>query len=61
MSARLGADGRPTGCRVYESSGSDAADAAGCRLLRDEARFTPARDAFGQPGKLEGWVSLDLQ
>lgn len=61
MSATLGADGRPTGCRIYESSGNDVADAAACRLFRSEARFTPARDAFGQPGRLEGWVGLGLQ
>lgn len=61
MSATLGADGRPTGCRVYQSSGNDAADAAACRLFQSEARFTPARDAFGQPGRLEGWVGLGLQ
>lgn len=60
MSGVLGPDGRPSGCRVFESSGSDAADAAACRLFRSEARFTPASDAFGQPGKLTGWVSLQL-
>lgn len=60
LSGALGLDGRPTSCRVYESSGSDVADAAACRLFRSEARFTPASDAFGQLGKLTGWVNLQL-
>lgn len=60
MSGVLGPDGRLIRCRVFESSGSDAADAAACHLFRSEAKFTPAQDAFGQPGKLTGWVSLQL-
>lgn len=60
LAGALGPDGRPTGCRVFESSGSDAADVAACRLFRNEARFTPASDAFGQPGKLTGWINLQL-
>ncbi len=60
MAGRMGPDGRPTGCEVFESSGNDAADVAACRLFRSEARFTPASDAFGQPGKLSGWVNLQL-
>jgi len=60
LAGALGPDGQPSGCRVYESSGSDAADAAACRLFRTEAKFTPASDAFGQPGKLSGWVNLQL-
>lgn len=60
MAARMGPDGRPTGCEVFESSGSDAADVAACRLFRSEARFTPPSDAFGQPGKLTGWANLQL-
>ena len=60
LAGALGPDGRPTGCRVFESSGSDLADTAACRLFRSEARFTPASDAFGQPGNLTGWVNLQL-
>lgn len=60
MAGRLGPDGRPSGCELFESSGSDAADVAACRLFRSEARFTPPSDAFGQPGSLTGWISLQL-
>ncbi|MCZ8325451.1 MAG: energy transducer TonB [Sphingomonadaceae bacterium] len=60
LAGALGPDGRPTGCRVFESSGSDLADTAACRLFRSEARFSPASDAFGQPGKFTGWVNLRL-
>ena len=61
MAGMIGEGGHPLGCRVYQSSGDDAADAAGCRLFRSEARFSPSRDAFGQPGRLQGWVNLVLQ
>lgn len=60
MAGPLGPDGRPTRCRVFESSGSDAADVAACRLFRSEAKFALAQDAFGQPGKLTGWINLQL-
>lgn len=60
LAGALGPDGRPTGCRVFESSGSDVADTAACRLFRSEARFSPPSDVFGQPGKLAGWVNLQL-
>lgn len=60
LSGSLGADGRPATCRIYDSSGNDAADALACRLFRTEARITPARDVFGQP-IANTWVSMDLR
>jgi len=43
----IGETGRVTDCRVTESSGHSALDAATCSLLVRRARFTPARDAKG--------------
>jgi protein TonB len=45
----IGADGRLTDCIVTGSSGSEAIDNVTCRIMRDRARFTPARDAQGNP------------
>ena len=45
----VGTDGRVTDCTVTGSSGSSALDAATCRLTKSRARFTPARDASGNP------------
>lgn len=45
----IGTDGRVTGCRVTSSSGSSSLDSTTCRLLQRRARFTPARDARGNP------------
>lgn len=42
-------DGRVAGCRIEASSGSEALDAATCRILRARARFLPARDRDGLP------------
>lgn len=44
----VGVDGRVTGCTVTSSSGSAALDSTTCRLLRNRARFEPARDARGR-------------
>lgn len=41
--------GRITDCQILVSSGSPDLDAATCTALRKRARFTPARDARGQP------------
>lgn len=60
LSGRLGADGKPADCRIYDSSGNDAADAAACRLFMTEAKVSPSSDAFGQPGKPSSWVSLQM-
>lgn len=45
----VGASGRVEACTITRSSGSGALDSATCRLLRSRARFTPARDAAGNP------------
>lgn len=62
MSGEIGLDGRPKSCRIHGgySSGSDRADVAACRLFMTEARFAPPRDMFGQPGRLSGWIELEL-
>lgn len=48
-SLTIGPDGRVAMCMVYASSGSRALDAATCRVLRQRARYTPARDEAGNP------------
>jgi len=45
----IGTNGRVTNCTVTSGSGSSALDAATCRLLKSRARFTPAKDAAGNP------------
>jgi len=45
----VGADGRVAGCVILTSTGSAALDGTTCRILRARARFTPARDAGGNP------------
>jgi protein TonB len=42
-------DGRVGDCAVTGSSGSNALDAATCRLMKSRARFAPARDSDGKP------------
>lgn len=49
VSVSVGADGAVTGCRVTASSGSAALDDGTCRVMRERARYTPARDAAGRP------------
>jgi len=43
--------GHATGCKVMATSGTDAWDAASCRLSLERARFTAARDWFGRPAR----------
>jgi protein TonB len=43
------AEGRVGDCAVTGSSGSNALDAATCRLMKSRARFAPARDSDGKP------------
>ena len=43
--------GRVADCTVVKTSGVAALDAQSCILLRQRARFEPARDASGQPVK----------
>jgi len=45
----IGADGAVSGCEVQSSSGSEALDSATCRIMRERARFAPARDSSGRP------------
>jgi len=45
----VGRNGRVDSCRILASSGSRALDEATCGILRDRARFTPARNAAGDP------------
>jgi protein TonB len=44
----VGPDGKVTECAVTGSSGSSALDSATCRLMRQRAKFTPARDSDGR-------------
>ncbi|HEX8574307.1 MAG TPA: TonB family protein [Allosphingosinicella sp.] len=44
----VGPDGKVTECTVTASSGSSALDSATCRLMKQRARFTPARDSDGR-------------
>jgi periplasmic protein TonB len=43
----VGSDGRVRDCTVTGSSGSSALDSATCRLMKQRAKFTPARDSSG--------------
>ncbi len=45
----VGPDGRVKECTVTSSSGSSALDSTTCRLMKQRARFTPARDSDGKP------------
>jgi protein TonB len=44
----VGANGQVTECSVIGSSGSSALDSATCRLMKQRARFTPARGSDGK-------------
>jgi TonB family protein len=44
----VGVDGRVAGCAVVGSSGSALLDSTTCRILRERARFMPARNAAGE-------------
>lgn len=62
FSLTIGPNGRVTECSVTSSSGSSALDQATCRILRSRARYTPARDASGNPtsGRDSGRVTWRL-
>ncbi|MGF7154621.1 TonB family protein [Novosphingobium gossypii] len=45
----VGADGRPTACRIAQPSPDAEADRITCRLAMDRFRFRPATDAMGNP------------
>ena len=52
----VGADGRPTACRVQRPSRDAQADAITCRLAQERFRFRPATDASGRAIPAEfGW------
>jgi len=42
-------DGRVEECRTFRSSGSPLLDMQSCALVRERFRYTPARDARGNP------------
>jgi TonB family protein len=62
FSLTIGTNGRVTACNVTSSSGSAALDQATCRILRSRARYTPARDSYGNPaeGRDSGRVTWRL-
>ena len=45
----VGTDGRVTGCSVVVSSKSPELDGATCKIFLTRGKFTPARNAGGQP------------
>lgn len=45
----VGPNGQVTDCSVIGSSGSSALDSATCRLMKQRAKFTPARNSAGEP------------
>jgi len=49
ISVTIGTDGHVRSCLVTQSSGSRLLDDATCRLYTLRARFTPAKDADGNP------------
>jgi protein TonB len=62
FSLTVGTSGRVEACTVTSSSGSSALDQATCRILRNRARYTPARDENGNPasGRDQGRVTWRL-
>jgi hypothetical protein len=51
LALRIDDAGRASDCEVRTSSLDDALDAYACRLIRDEAQFTPRIDIFGAATK----------
>jgi protein TonB len=45
----VGPDGKVKDCSVTSSSGSSALDSTTCKLMRQRARFTPAKNNRGEP------------
>lgn len=54
----VGADGRASGCKTTETSGSGALDKLTCDIAMRRARFTPAHDAAGQPAAGDYWIAV---
>jgi TonB family protein len=65
VTLQIDATGRVINCAVASSSGSKSLDAGTCKILRERASFSPARDETGKPipssysqrvtWKLEDW------
>jgi TonB family protein len=55
----IGIDGRVKTCTVTVGSGSPALDAGACDIARSKVRYTPAKDANGQP--LESVADLPIR
>ena len=52
----VGANGRPSKCRVVKSSGNADIDATTCRLIEQRFRYEPARNKAGYPmSDVTGW------
>ena len=52
----VGANGRPSKCRVVKSSGNADIDATTCRLIEQRFRYEPARNKAGHPiSDVTGW------
>ena len=52
----VGADGRPSGCRVSRPSKDAQANSITCQLALKRFRFKPATDASGKPvASVYGW------
>nr|WP_137676209.1 energy transducer TonB [Parerythrobacter lutipelagi] len=62
FSLQVSAQGRVTDCRVTRSSGHSVLDDATCRLVKQRARFTAARDGKGMktPGSYSNSVRWEL-
>ena len=54
----VGPDGRVESCEVRASSGSPDLDEAACRVMRERARFTPARDSQGAAVADDYWTNV---
>jgi len=46
---KVNTDGRPSHCRIMQSSGSRAADLLMCQMTERYVRFRPALDPHGRP------------
>ena len=56
---RVGPDGNVDACTVNVSSGSAILDDAACRLMRERARFSPARVRIGNAFSDDHWGRID--
>lgn len=55
----VGSDGKPESCSITVSSGHDVLDQAACNAFIKRAKFSPAKDAAGNPvaGRYKGSVT----